>query len=69
MNFLPLDYFFNDFKGVQIPGFIDSLRNLRYLNMCESNINRMILPEIENISELRIISLRSLYGTSKIMKI
>ncbi|KAL8238972.1 hypothetical protein R6Q59_015539 [Mikania micrantha] len=65
-----LDLSCNDFKGIQIPGFIGSLGNLRYLNLSESNFGGMIPPQIGNISELRVLSLRNSYDNipSFIMK-
>ncbi|KAL8241564.1 hypothetical protein R6Q59_014918 [Mikania micrantha] len=62
-----LDLSCNDFKGIQIPGFIGSLGNLRYLNLSESNFGGMIPPQIGNISELRVLSLGYLNRTSFIM--
>ncbi|KAL8241555.1 hypothetical protein R6Q59_014909 [Mikania micrantha] len=63
-----LDLSFNDFKGIQIPGFIGSLGNLRHLNLSESNIGGTIPPQIGNISELRVLSLRNSYETIFITK-
>ncbi|KAL8240937.1 hypothetical protein R6Q59_014292 [Mikania micrantha] len=51
----------NDFKRIQIPSFIGSLGTLRYLNLSESNFGGMIPPQIGNISELRVLSLRNLF--------
>ncbi|XP_076884007.1 receptor-like protein EIX2 [Bidens hawaiensis] len=58
-----LDLSCNNFKGIQIPSFIGSLRSLRYLNLSESRFGGMIPPQIGNISELRVLSL-SLDGAS-----
>ncbi|XP_035831303.1 receptor-like protein EIX1 isoform X2 [Helianthus annuus] len=57
-----LDLSCNDFEEIQIPSFIGSLRNLRYLNLSESKIVGIIPPQIGNLSELRVLSLGSSYG-------
>ncbi|KAJ0772099.1 putative leucine-rich repeat-containing, plant-type, leucine-rich repeat domain superfamily [Helianthus annuus] len=57
-----LDLSCNDFEEIQIPSFIGSLRNLRYLNLSESKIGGIIPPQIGNLSELRVLSLGSFYG-------
>ncbi|KAF5800292.1 putative polygalacturonase [Helianthus annuus] len=57
-----LDLSCNDFKHIQIPSFIGSFRNLRYLNLSESNFGGMFPPKIGNISELRVLSLADLGG-------
>nr|XP_043625424.1 receptor-like protein EIX2 [Erigeron canadensis] len=55
-----LDLSCNNFKKIQIPSFIGSLRNLRYLNLSYSNFGGMFPPQIGNISELRVLSLSDL---------
>ncbi|XP_076894087.1 receptor-like protein EIX1 [Bidens hawaiensis] len=57
-----LDLSCNNFEEIQIPSFIGSLRNLRYLNLSESKIRGIIPPQIGNLSELRVLSLGSWYG-------
>ncbi|KAI3704957.1 hypothetical protein L1987_75187 [Smallanthus sonchifolius] len=62
-----LDLSCNNFKQIQIPSFIGSLRNLRRLNLSRSNFGGMNPPQIGNISELRVLSLGDLYGTTMSM--
>ncbi|XP_076895399.1 receptor-like protein EIX2 [Bidens hawaiensis] len=59
LNHLDLSY--NDFGGKQIPRYMGSLRNLKYLNLSYSGFGGPIPPQIGNLSELRILSLRSAY--------
>ncbi|ESR65445.1 hypothetical protein CICLE_v100104712mg, partial [Citrus x clementina] len=48
---------FNDFQGVQIPRFIGSIRNLRYLNLSDTQFVRMIPPPLGNLSNLKSLDL------------
>ncbi|KAJ0466071.1 putative leucine-rich repeat-containing, plant-type, leucine-rich repeat domain superfamily [Helianthus annuus] len=59
-----LDLSHNDFGGKQIPGFLGSLKNLRYLNLSRSRFGGAIPPQLGNLSELRILSLGSFYRSN-----
>ncbi|KDO50223.1 hypothetical protein CISIN_1g037249mg, partial [Citrus sinensis] len=48
---------FNDFQGVQIPRFIGSIRNLRYLNLSDTQFVGMIPPPLGNLSNLQSLDL------------
>ncbi|KAK9209601.1 hypothetical protein WN944_001968 [Citrus x changshan-huyou] len=48
---------FNDFQGVQIPRFIGSIRNLRYLNLSDTQFVGMIPPPLGNLSNLKSLDL------------
>ncbi|XP_076928076.1 receptor-like protein EIX2 [Bidens hawaiensis] len=61
-----LDLSCNDFEEIQIP--FGSLRNLRYLNLSESSFGGIIPPQIGNLSELRVLSLGSLFDYNPITK-
>ncbi|GAY52204.1 hypothetical protein CUMW_140110 [Citrus unshiu] len=52
-----LDLSFNDFQGVQIPRFIGSMRNLRYLNLSDTQFVGMIPPPLGNLSNLQSLDL------------
>ncbi|GJW97044.1 leucine-rich repeat protein [Tanacetum coccineum] len=54
-----LDLSCNDFGQIQVPEFIGSLRNLRYLNLSSSNFSGIIPPQLGNISELHTLCLGS----------
>nr|GEU42981.1 putative leucine-rich repeat protein, plant-type [Tanacetum cinerariifolium] len=53
-----LDLSCNSFGWIQIPEFIGSLGNLRYLNLSSSNLSG-IIPQLGNISQLHTLSLGS----------
>ncbi|XP_076894089.1 receptor-like protein EIX1 [Bidens hawaiensis] len=57
-----LDLSCNDFQGIQIPRFIGSLGNLRYLNLSRSRFGGTIPPQLGNLTELRILCLGSFYN-------
>ncbi|MFS7950977.1 putative leucine-rich repeat-containing, plant-type, leucine-rich repeat domain superfamily [Helianthus anomalus] len=52
----------NDFGGIQVPKFIGSFQNLRYLNLSYSNFGENIPPQLGNLSELHVPSLESFHG-------
>ncbi|CAK9135089.1 unnamed protein product [Ilex paraguariensis] len=52
-----LDLSCNHFEGIKIPGFIGSLKNLRYLNLSQSNFGGVIPYQLGNLSRLRYLSL------------
>ncbi|PWA81759.1 leucine-rich repeat protein [Artemisia annua] len=54
-----LDLSCNDFGWIQVPEFIGSLGNLRYLNLSSSNFSGIIPPHLGNISELHTLCLGS----------
>ncbi|GKB44938.1 leucine-rich repeat protein [Tanacetum coccineum] len=54
-----LDLSCNDFRLTQVPEFIGSLGNLRYLNLSSSNFSGIIPPQLGNISELHTLCLGS----------
>ncbi|ESR65449.1 hypothetical protein CICLE_v10007386mg [Citrus x clementina] len=56
-----LDLSSNDFQGVQIPRFIGSMRNLRYLNLSDTQFVGMIPPQLGNLSDLQFLDLSSNY--------
>lgn len=57
-----LDLSCNDFGGIQVPSFMGSLGNLRYLNLSRSGFGGTIPPQLGNLTELRILSLGSFHG-------
>ncbi|GJW83029.1 leucine-rich repeat protein [Tanacetum coccineum] len=54
-----LDLSCNDFGGIQVPEFIGSLGNLRYLNLSNSNFSGIIPPQLGNLSQLHTLCLGS----------
>ncbi|KAF5800304.1 putative leucine-rich repeat-containing, plant-type, leucine-rich repeat domain superfamily [Helianthus annuus] len=56
-----LDLSCNDFRGIQIPRFVGSLGNLRYLNLSRSRFGGTIPPQLGNLTELGILCLGSFY--------
>ncbi|GJU58886.1 leucine-rich repeat protein [Tanacetum coccineum] len=57
-----LDLSCNDFRSIQVPKFISSLGNLRYLNLSSSNFSGFIPPQLGNLSELHTLCLGSFNG-------
>ncbi|KAM0004482.1 putative leucine-rich repeat-containing, plant-type, leucine-rich repeat domain superfamily [Helianthus debilis subsp. tardiflorus] len=56
-----LDLSCNDFRGIQIPRFMGSLGNLRYLNLSRSGFGGTIPPQLGNLTELEVLCLGSSY--------
>ncbi|PWA76779.1 receptor like protein 50 [Artemisia annua] len=56
-----LDLSCNDFGGIQVPSFMGSFQNLRYLNLSHSGFGGTIPPQLGNLTELRILCLGSFY--------
>ncbi|XP_076906983.1 receptor-like protein EIX1 [Bidens hawaiensis] len=56
-----LDLSDNDFGGKQVPIFMGSLRNLRYLNLSRLKFGGTIPPQPGNLSELRTLGLGSFH--------
>ncbi|XP_015381786.2 receptor-like protein EIX2 [Citrus sinensis] len=56
-----LDLSFNDFQGDQIPRFVGSMGNLRYLNFSGTRIGGMIPQQLGNLSNLQFLDLSSNY--------
>ncbi|KAJ0551647.1 putative leucine-rich repeat-containing, plant-type, leucine-rich repeat domain superfamily [Helianthus annuus] len=56
-----LDLSCNDFGGLQIPRFMGSLGNLRYLNLSRSGFRGTIPPQLGNLTELGVLCLGSSY--------
>ncbi|MBA0754452.1 hypothetical protein Gogos_021311 [Gossypium gossypioides] len=67
----------NNFQGIPIPEFIGSLKNLRYLDLCEASFNGEVPHSLRNLSYLEyldannwfeavnmLLSLRTLYLSS-----
>ncbi|PWA87854.1 hypothetical protein CTI12_AA126050 [Artemisia annua] len=54
-----LDLSCNDFGSIQVPEFIGSLGNLRYLNLSSSKFDGIIPPQLGNLSDLHTLSLGS----------
>ncbi|PWA59020.1 LRR receptor-like serine/threonine-protein kinase GSO2 [Artemisia annua] len=57
-----LDISCNNFERIQIPSFIGSLQNLRYLNLSNSEFGGIIPPQLGNLSELQILCLGSFHA-------
>ncbi|KAL5804551.1 hypothetical protein ACOSQ3_031351 [Xanthoceras sorbifolium] len=49
--------FYNDFEGLQIPGFIGSMENLRYLNLYRTGFSGLIPQQLGNLSNLHYLDL------------
>ncbi|PWA38567.1 leucine-rich repeat protein [Artemisia annua] len=54
-----LDLRCNNFGSIQVPEFIGSLGNLRYLNLSSSNFGGIIPPQLGNLSQLHTLCLGS----------
>ncbi|GKA72736.1 receptor-like protein 12 [Tanacetum coccineum] len=59
-----LDLSCNDFGGIQVPSFMGSFQNLRYLNLSDSVFGGTIPPQLGNVTELRILCLGSFYAAT-----
>ncbi|XP_042517159.1 receptor-like protein EIX2 [Macadamia integrifolia] len=56
-----LDLSFNNFQGTNIPKFIGSLENLRYLNLSSASFSGTIPPHLGNLSRLQYLDLHTEY--------
>ncbi|KAJ0772084.1 putative leucine-rich repeat-containing, plant-type, leucine-rich repeat domain superfamily [Helianthus annuus] len=56
-----LDLSCNSFGEMEVPSFIGSLGNLRYLNLSRSVFGGTIPPQLGNLTELRVLCLGSFY--------
>ncbi|KAF5808295.1 putative leucine-rich repeat-containing, plant-type, leucine-rich repeat domain superfamily [Helianthus annuus] len=56
-----LDLSCNDFRGIQVPKFIGSLQNLKYLNLSNSKFGGTIPPQLGNLSNLNVLCLGSFH--------
>ncbi|XP_044474187.1 receptor-like protein EIX1 [Mangifera indica] len=52
-----LDLSDNNFKGVEIPRFLGSMQNLRYLDLSLNSFQGMIPPQLGNLSNLQYLGL------------
>ncbi|XP_076912967.1 receptor-like protein EIX1 [Bidens hawaiensis] len=52
-----LDLSCNDFGGIQVPNFIGSLENMRYLNLLNSKFSGIIPSQMGNLSKLHVLCL------------
>ncbi|KAL5735933.1 hypothetical protein ACOSQ2_030721 [Xanthoceras sorbifolium] len=58
-HFKHLDLSFNDFEGIQIPGFLGSMQSLRYLNLSRAGFHGMIPQQLGNLSNLQYLDLNN----------
>ncbi|GKC39876.1 leucine-rich repeat protein, partial [Tanacetum coccineum] len=61
-----LDLSCNDFGQIQVPEFIGSLGNLRYLNLSGSTFGGIIPPQLGNLSQLHTLCLGSFQNHGQI---
>ncbi|XP_048443254.1 receptor-like protein EIX1 [Pyrus x bretschneideri] len=59
-----LDLSCNDFGGQQFPGFLGSLKGLRYLNLSDAWFKGTVPHQLGNLSSLRYLDLSSNYGST-----
>ncbi|KAH0988644.1 hypothetical protein GBA52_000127 [Prunus armeniaca] len=52
-----LDLSINDFRGMQIPSFLGSLKSLRYLNLSYSSFVGLIPHQLGNLTSLQVLDL------------
>ncbi|GJQ99217.1 receptor-like protein EIX2 [Tanacetum coccineum] len=56
------DLSYNTFQDIEIPEFIGTLRNLRYLNLSKAGFNGQIPPNIGKLSHLRYLDVSTEFG-------
>ncbi|CAL5370258.1 unnamed protein product [Camellia sinensis] len=61
-----LDLSMNNFGGIQIPNFLGSLTNLRYLNLSGAYFGKTIPPNLGNLSSLLYLDLSSYFDDSNV---
>ncbi|KAJ4789665.1 Receptor-like protein kinase HAIKU2 [Rhynchospora pubera] len=52
-----LDLSYNNFSGNEFPSFINSFRNLNYLNFSTTGLSGILLPHLGNLSKLQYLDL------------
>ena len=57
-----LDFSYNTFLDIEIPKFIGSLRNLRYLNLSTAGFTGLIPPNMGNLSHLQYLDVSTNFG-------
>nr|XP_043633352.1 receptor-like protein EIX2 [Erigeron canadensis] len=62
-----LDLSCNDFGGIQVPQFIGSLTNLKYLNISASYFSGILPAQLGNLSRLHVLSVGSFYEDTRMM--
>ncbi|ESR37403.1 hypothetical protein CICLE_v10029837mg [Citrus x clementina] len=60
-HLIHLDLSDNDFQGIQIPSYLGSLKNLRYLNLSGAEFAGVIPHQLGNISNLQYLDLSKSY--------
>ncbi|KAK3199698.1 hypothetical protein Dsin_023113 [Dipteronia sinensis] len=60
-HLIHLDLSYNYFEGIQIPRFLGSMQNLRYLNLSYAGFHGMIPQQLGNLSNLQYLDLHSYY--------
>ncbi|XP_073267819.1 receptor-like protein EIX2 isoform X3 [Populus alba] len=65
LNLTRLDYLdlsLNNFQGAEIPAFLGSLKNLKYLNLSHASFNGQVSHHLGNLSNLQYLDLSWNYG-------
>nr|TKR63760.1 hypothetical protein D5086_0000321450 [Populus alba] len=65
LNLTRLDYLdlsLNNFQGAEIPAFLGSLKNLKYLNLSHASFNEQVSHHLGNLSNLKYLDLSWNYG-------
>nr|XP_023879459.1 receptor-like protein EIX2 [Quercus suber] len=64
-----LDLSYNDFGGSQIPKFLGSIENLRYLNLLNAGFGGLIPHELGNLSNLHYLNVTGYYNNLYVMNL